>query len=55
MTRRLTREQRKATFLDRAAQMFDELEGWYDRHPEASFGEIEEKARRQRRGLMGEA
>lgn len=55
MTRRLTREQRKAAFLDRAAQMFEELEGWYERHPEASFGEIEEQARRQRRGPIGEA
>ena len=55
MTRRLTREQRKAAFLERAAQMFDELESWYDEHPDASLGEIEEEARRQRRGLMGEA
>lgn len=54
MTRTRTREQRKAAFVERAAQMFEQLEDWYDQHPDASFAEIEEEARRQRRGLMGE-
>jgi hypothetical protein len=35
--------------------MFDVLEDWYDEHPDASFGEIEAEARRQRRELMGQA
>jgi hypothetical protein len=34
--------------------MYERLEEWYDRHPEASFEEIEEELRRERRGLMGE-
>lgn len=54
MPRRLTREQREAAFLERAAQMFGQLEDRYDRHSEARFAEIKEKARGQRRALMGE-
>jgi len=30
-----------------------ELEDWYDQHPAASFGEIEQEARRLRREFMG--
>ena len=33
--------------------MLDQLEAWYDQHPEASFGEIEQEARRLRLELMG--
>jgi len=55
MTRRLSRERRRAEFLEKAGQMFDQLEGWYDEHLEASFGEIEAESRKQRRELMGEA
>ena len=54
MTRRLSREKRRAAFLEKAGQMYDEMESWYDQHEEASFGEIEGEARRQRRKLMGE-
>ena len=54
MPRRLSREQRKAAFLERATQMFEQLEDWYDQHPDARFADIEEEARRQRRALMGE-
>ena len=50
-----SRAQRRAAFLERAVQMFDALEDWYDEHPDASFGEIEAEARRQRRELMGQA
>jgi hypothetical protein len=35
--------------------MYGALEEWYDEHPEASFGEIEARARCWRRELMGEA
>jgi hypothetical protein len=52
--RRLSREQRKAAFLERATQMFEHLEDWYDQHPDASFADIEEEARQQRRALMGD-
>jgi hypothetical protein len=34
--------------------MYSVLEDWYDEHPEASFGEIEEATRCLRRELMGE-
>jgi predicted Zn-ribbon and HTH transcriptional regulator len=36
-----------------AEEMIDKLEAWYDAHPDASFGEIEEQARQERRELMG--
>ena len=55
MTRRLSRERRRAKFMEKAGEMFDDLEGWYDKHLDASFGEIEGEARKQRRELMGEA
>jgi hypothetical protein len=54
MYRQMSRVQREAAFLEKAAQMYGALEDWYDRHPEASFGEIEAEARRLRRELMGE-
>jgi hypothetical protein len=36
-----------------ASTAFDELDQWYDEHPEATFAEIEQKAREKRRELMG--
>jgi len=54
MRRQMSRAQREAVFLEKAAHMYSALEDWYDQHPEASFGEIEKKARRLRRELMGE-
>lgn len=53
MYRQMSRAQREAAFLERAAQMYSALEDWYDQHPEASFGEIEAEARRLRREMMG--
>ncbi len=53
MSRLLSREQRKAAFLEAANRLYDDLEDWYDQHPEASFGTIEGEARRLRRRLMG--
>lgn len=55
MGHKMSREERRAACMEAAGEMFDELEGWYDQHPEASFGEIEGEARRQRREMMGEA
>ena len=55
MARRMSRQQRKGSFLAAASEIYDSLEEWYDAHPEATFGEIEEEARRLRRELMGEA
>jgi hypothetical protein len=51
----MSHAQRRAAFLECATRMFDALEDWYDAHPDASFGEIEAEARRQRRELMGRA
>lgn len=51
--RPMSRGQRQAAFLEVAARSFDKLEAWYDEHPEASFGEIEAKAREVRREMMG--
>jgi len=53
MARRISHSKRKAAFLAAASEMYDELEAWYDKHPEASYGEIELEARRHRRELMG--
>ncbi len=50
-----SRAQREAEFMDAASQMYAGLEDWYDQHPAASFGEIEDEARRRRRVLMGHA
>lgn len=49
-----SRAQRREQFLRRAGEMFEALEDWYDAHPAATFGEIEQQARAQRRQLMGE-
>ena len=53
MTRRMSRAQRREACMRIAEEMIDELEAWYDAHPDASFGEIEEQARQGRRRLMG--
>ena len=55
MARQMSRAQRQAAFLVGAQQMFDAMETWYDAHPDASFGEIEQEARQQRRRFMGQA
>ena len=53
--KRLSRAQRRERFLQLADVAFDRLEVWCDAHPEATYGEIEAEARRQRRELMGQA
>ncbi len=52
--RTMSRAQRRAVFLESAARMYNQLEDWYDEHPDATFGEIEAQARRYRLKLMGE-
>ncbi len=54
MSRRMFRAQRRAAFLESAARMYNQLEDWYDEHPDATFGEIEAQARHYRLKLMGE-
>jgi len=41
--------------MKEAERMYEQLEEWYDKHPQASFGEIESEARKRRRELMGKA
>lgn len=53
MSRRMSRGQRQTAFEALAAAMYEELEDWYDEHPEASFEEVEAQAREKRRTLMG--
>ena len=53
MPRPMSRAQRRAAFLDAAAHLFDELDTWYEQHPDATFEELEAQARPQRRVLMG--
>jgi hypothetical protein len=54
MSRQQSRAQREAAFVKLATEMHTQLEDWYDRHPAASFGEIEQEARRLRRAYMGQ-
>jgi hypothetical protein len=54
MARRMSKAQRKAAFVALAAEKYEDLETWYDEHPEASFEDIEEVGREKRRELMGE-
>ena len=53
MARRMSRRERKKQFMAVAERMYERLEEWYDAHPEATFGEIEQKARKLRREAMG--
>lgn len=53
MARQMSREQRQAAFMEVAAEKYEELETWYDAHPQASFEAIEMVAREKRRELMG--
>jgi DNA-directed RNA polymerase subunit RPC12/RpoP len=53
MSRPQSRARRQAAFLEEAKRMYERMEDWYDEHPEASFGELEEEARKRRRELMG--
>lgn len=55
MSRPQSRARRQAAFMEEAKRIYDQLEDWYDAHPQASFGEIEAEARKRRRELMGKA
>jgi len=41
--------------LQAAGEMYERLEAWYDAHPAATFEELEQALRQQRRELMGGA
>jgi hypothetical protein len=49
------RSQRQAAFLQAAGEKYARLEAWYEAHPAATFEELEEALRQQRRELMGGA
>ena len=55
MRRSQSRAHRQVAFMEEAQRMYEQLEDWYDKHPQASFGEIEAEARKRRRELMGKA
>src|SRR3989304_2040395 len=55
MRRSQSRARRQVAFMEEAQRMYEQLEDWYDKHPQASFGEIEAEARKRRRELMGKA
>jgi hypothetical protein len=52
MARKMSRAERKQAFMAKAEAMFEHLESWYDEHPDATFGEIEQAAREERRRFM---
>ena len=54
MARQMSRARRRALCMKVAEEMLARLEVWYDAHPDASFGEIEQQARQERREMMGE-
>lgn len=53
MSRPQSRARRQAAFMEEAKRIYEQLEDWYDEHPQASFGELEAEARKRRRELMG--
>ncbi len=55
MASRMSRAQRQSAFVESATRVFNQLEDWYEQHPDASFAELESQARQGRRALMGEA
>jgi len=54
MSRRMSRVRRREACVRLAEEMVERLEAWYDAHPDASFGEIEQQARQERRTFMGQ-
>lgn len=50
----MKRVEEKAAFLREAEAMYEELRGWREANPQASFDEIAEQVTPRRRALMGE-
>jgi len=48
-----SRSQRKVVFEQAASAMYDRLEAWYDAHADASFEELEQEVRQERRAVNG--
>ena len=50
---RQTRSEARDEFLQRAEKLWDEFNGWYQDHPEATFDEMEAELGKQRRAILG--
>ena len=48
MGHKISREQLRAAFLEAVAELYDELEEWHELHPDASYADMVEEARRRR-------
>ncbi len=55
MSRPKSREKRKKAFMQEAEKLFDEIDHWYDENPDASFEDIENRVRIERREMMGKS
>ena len=51
---RLTAFEAREEFLERAGELWDEFDAWYEANPEATFDEIDEYLGRRRRAVLGE-
>ncbi|MEJ2737703.1 MAG: hypothetical protein P8189_29800 [Anaerolineae bacterium] len=51
---RQTSSEARVEFLRRAEELWDEFNGWYQEHPEATFDEMEAELGKRRRGILGD-
>jgi len=51
---RQTGSEARDEFLRRAEILWDEFNGWYQGHPEATFDEMEGELGKHRRGILGD-
>ena len=51
---RQTSSEARVEFLRRAEELWDEFNGSYQEHPEATFDEMEAELGKRRRGIMGD-
>jgi len=51
---RLTRAEAKEKFMERAEELWEDFNEWYQDNPEATFDEIEAELGKRRREVMGE-
>jgi hypothetical protein len=50
---RQTSSEAREEFLRRTEELWDELNAWYQGHPEATFDEMESELGKQRRAILG--
>lgn len=51
---RQTSSEARDEFLRRAEELWDEFNGWYQDHPEATFDEMEAELGKRRRAILGD-